>query len=189
MRLNLPVEFFSINDEIWMRQQGSMTLLESSNTELVSNLIEYISTFYPKAFTALENEYSKSKLNKTYYEFLIVSRFIRCNFAALDDTPDIDQELHAHFEFVNCPMRKECKLVNVVCHPEFCHRLSAAEMRVCKLWFEGRSTASIAEELSLSQYTIHNHIRNAYARLNVHSRAEFTKFAARTNIFDNYIKP
>jgi DNA-binding CsgD family transcriptional regulator len=183
MRLSHPIEFASINGEVWLGQNGTVTKLDSSNTEMVQFLVEYISTFYPSAYKALTREYEKSKPNKTFFDFLIVSRLIRCNFSALDDVADIDTELFAHFEYVNCPMRGECKLANVVCNPEFCNRLSEAEMRVCKLWFEGRSLDSIADELALSQHTIHNHIRNAYARLKVHSRAEFTKVAVLTNLF------
>ena len=61
--------------------------------------------------------------------------------------------------------------------------MSAAEFRVMAMLFDGLSEDDIAKQLSISPHTVHNHIRNAYARLDVHSRAEFVKFAAKNNLF------
>lgn len=41
----------------------------------------------------------------------------------------------------------------------------------------------IAEELYLSIHTIKNHIRNALKRLDIHSKADFVKFADANNLY------
>jgi DNA-binding CsgD family transcriptional regulator len=177
------VEFFSINDDVWFISGGSVDKLNASDTETVSTLLGKISLFYPKAYEALQKNYYASVYNRPYFNFLIVRKFLRCNFGAVDDIPDIDVNEVAHFEYVNCPCKGECKLQNVVCNPEYHNLLSRAEMQVCKLWYDGLSIEDISEELSLSKHTIHNHISNAYARLKVHSKSEFVRLANARNIF------
>ena len=176
-------EFFSYEGEVWIRQDGILFRLTESNTDVIDYMIELVSTFYPKAYTALCNTYKGCAMNKWYYRFRIVSRFIRCNFAQLDNIPDISDNSRCSFEFVPCPLRGECKLECVVCRPEFDHKLSAAELPVMHLWFDGKSPDEIAEQLCLSPHTIHNHIRHAYERTGVHSRGEFIKYATQNNLF------
>ena len=43
--------------------------------------------------------------------------------------------------------------------------------------------SDIADTLYLSEHTVHNHIRNAFVRLGIHSKSEFIKFADRNNLF------
>lgn len=184
--MNRPLtdtEFFSYEGEVWIRQDGILFRLTESNTDVIDYMIELVSTFYPKAYTALCNTYKGCAMNKWYYRFRIVSRFIRCNFAQLDNIPDISDNSRCSFEFVPCPLRGECKLECVVCRPEFDHKLSAAEPPVMHLWFDGKSPDEIAEQLCLSPHTIHNHIRHAYERTGVHSRGEFIKYATQNNLF------
>lgn len=177
------IEFFSYEGEVWIRQDGNVLRLSESNTDVIDYMIELVSTFYPKAYAALCDTYKGCAMNKWYYRYRIVTRFIRCNFAQLDNIPDISDNSHCAFEFVPCPLRGECKLECVVCRPEFDHKLSAAELPVMRLWFHGKSPDEIAEQLCLSPHTIHNHIRHAYERTGVHSRSEFIKYAVQNNLF------
>ena len=183
-RLYTSIEFFVYETEVWCRNEdGSIQQISESNIELTSHLCEYISTFYPKAFEALQLEYAGCRHNIPYFRFRIVARFIKCNFATLDHIPDIDKHSHCNFEAVPCPLRGECPNDHIICRPQFNNYMSAAEFRVMAMLFDGLSEDYIAKQLSISPHTVHNHIRNAYARLDVHSRAEFVKFAAKNNLF------
>jgi len=177
------VEFFAYEGEVWFRQDGNLVRLTESHTEVIDGMIEIMSTFYPKAYEALCEAYNGCALNKWYYRFRVVMRFIRCNFAQLDNVPDVSGAGRYAFEFVPCPLRGECKLECVVCRPEFDHKLSSAELPVMRLWFDGYDEKFIADKLYLSPHTVHNHIRHAYQRTNTHSRSEFVRYAAQHSLF------
>ena len=178
------IEFFSFENEIWYRRpDGSINLLDETANNIISEILEHIATFYPKAYEALSSEYKGCALNLPYYRYRIVTRFIRCNFAQLDNIPDLSERGICNFEFVSCPLRGECKYENIICRPTFDHKLSTAEIPVMKLWYDGLNVDGIAEQLHLSPHTINNHIRNAYQRLNLHSRAEFMRYASQAKLF------
>lgn len=180
----LNIEFYNLNDEIWMRSaDGQCERITEEKTEIVAFVSEKIQDFYPKAYQALEEYYSKSKVNVNWHRFLIVKRFIRCNFGIIDDVKDIDISGSFKIECVPCPLRGECRLEGIVCRPEFNHNLSTAELRVMKLWYQGDTKESIAEKLYLSVHTVNNHIRNAYFRLGMHTKAEFVRYAESNNLF------
>lgn len=178
------IEFFAYEGEIWYRlSDASLHQMRETDYELIDELIEHIATFYPQAYDALCSEYKGCALNRPYYRYRIVCRFIRCNFALLDNIPDISYNGRCSFECVPCPLRGECRYERVICRPVFDHKLSAAEMPVLRLWFNGLSIEEIADELCLSPHTINNHIRHAYQRLNLHSRADFVRYASQNNLF------
>ena len=183
-RLLVNTEFFTYDNEVMIRTaDGTVRTLTPTDYDLVGSMCEYIATFYPKAYSALCEEYKQSALNQSYFRFRIVSRFVRCNFGGLDDVPDISSSMRCNFEYVPCPLRGECHLDQIVCHPEFDHRISQAEMQVLRLVYEGLTETEIGERLRLSPHTIHTHVRNAYARLDLHSKAEFVRYAADNNLF------
>lgn len=169
---------------MWYREGGSESFerLTDGHTEIIDAILEMLSTFYPKAYAALSQEYGGCALNRRYHRYRMVARFVRCNFAQLDTVPDIEGR-RMNFEHVQCPLRGECRYDRVVCRPEFEHRLSPAEEPVMRLWYEGLEESEIGRRLYLSPHTVHNHIRNAYRRTGTHSRAEFTRYANDHNIF------
>lgn len=178
------VEFFAYEHEVWYRlPDGTTNKLRESDSGLTSAICVLLEEFYPKAFNSLCNEYKNCKLNISYFRFRIATRFVKCNFASLDNVPDMTNGLFSTFEYVPCPLRGECRHECIICRPEFNHKLSSAEMRVMSLWFSGSSEDIIASRLCLSPQTIHNHIRNSYIKLGVHSRAEFVKFADNNGLF------
>ena len=133
-RVLTNAEFFTYENEVWIRTaDGSMRVLRETDYDIVNELCERISTFYPKAFEALSTEYKGCSLNRSYYLYRIVCRFIRCNFAALDSIPDIGPNHLCTFEHINCPLRGEGKFDHIICRPEFDHQLSPAEKRVMAL--------------------------------------------------------
>lgn len=183
-RLLTNLEFFTYSNEVMVRTaDGTVRKLSTNDFELIDAFCEYLSTFYSKAYSALCEEYKKSALNQPYFRYRIVSRFVRCNFGGLDDIPDISQSMRCNFEYVPCPLRGECPLDRIVCHPEFNHQLSPAELQVLRLVYDGLTEEAIGEQLRLSPHTIHSHVRNAYARLDIHSKAEFIRYAADNSLF------
>lgn len=178
------IEFYTFNDEAWVHfADGKAEKLTERHDEIISAIYEMIEQFYPGAFAALSKEYERCIPNMSYHRYRIVVRFIKCNFGNIDKTADIDALGRINLECVPCPLRGECKLENVVCRPESAHNLSEAEMRVMRLWHQGLNKEDIAEQLYLSAHTVNNHIRNAYFRIGVHSRAEFMRWAETNKIF------
>lgn len=183
-RVLTNTEFFAYEQEVWLREaDGSMRRLRETDYDFIDKMAEHISTFYPKAYAALCSEYKGCAANPSYYRFRIVVRFIRCNFSVLDSIPDIGSDLHCTFEHINCPLRGECRYDHVICRPEFDHQLSPAEKRVMALVYDGLTEEEIGDRLRLSPHTIHTHVRNAYSRLGIHSKAEFIKYSTQNNLF------
>lgn len=177
-------EFFCFEGEVWYRQPNqSISILKETDIDMIDAIIAHIVTFYPKAYEALCCEYNGCALNRQYFKYRIATRFIRCNFSQLDNVPDYSDGGKCTFEYVSCPLRGECKYENVICRPEFDHKLSSAELPVLKMWYSGMSVDEIASALCLSPHTVHNHINHAYQRLNIHSRAEFVSYASQNKLF------
>ncbi|MDE5657650.1 MAG: LuxR family transcriptional regulator, partial [Muribaculaceae bacterium] len=111
-------EFFAYEGEVWYRRHDtSIDKLRESDSEILDELIDHISTFYPKAYEALCTEYKGCALNQSYYRYRLACRFIRCNFAQLDNIPDFSDTCRCSFEFVPCPLRGECRHERVICRP------------------------------------------------------------------------
>ena len=184
MEMPSNIEFYTFNDEAWLHfADGTAEKLTEAHSDIISAIYEMIEQFYPGALAALKKEYERCIPNMSFYRYRTVVRFIKCNFGNIDKTADTDSFGRIHLECVPCPLRGECRLENVVCRPEFAHNLSDAEMRVMRLWHQGLNKEEIAEQLYLSAHTVNNHIRNAYIRLGIHSKAEFVKYAENNHLF------
>lgn len=116
---------------------GDTSKVTESDGDLLREMEEMISTFYPEAYAALREIYKASSANIPYYRYGMVARFIRCNFANLDHVPDITCDGRMNLESVSCPLRGECRHDGIVCRPSFASRMSAAEIRVMGLLYEG----------------------------------------------------
>lgn len=160
-------------------------LYEMEDREFTEQFLEIITNRHPKAVAALGKLYLPSKLNRTYYEYRIVHRFIRCNFPCYDDKKDIDNRGAFNFEFVQCPLKGECTLCNVVCNPEFDTQLTGRERDVMRQYFNGLKSDEIAEKLGISLHTLLKHKCNALAKFKMHSLTEFISYASKTNMFQN----
>ena len=175
-------EFYQYEKEVWVVKDGEQHRIEEGSP-IVDEIYTYLKDNYSGAFNALCDYYKASSLNTSYYRFLIVRRFLKCNFSLLDNVMDVDAENHFRFEHVPCPLRGECKLENIVCHPKFDTAISPAEMRVLKLLHEGYSHDEIADKLFLSVYTVQKHIKNVYHRTGIHSERELLKYINDNNLF------
>jgi hypothetical protein len=106
--------------------------LKESDTEFIQAFLKIIDDFYPEAYMSLFEIYSRSRLNKSYYEFLMVKRFINCNFGAYDNILDIDENGTFNFEFIACPLHGECSYEGKICSPKFNNNLTDREYEVMK---------------------------------------------------------
>lgn len=176
------MEFFVSADEVFFQSEnGLQPLVEGS--PIVAQMLERIKELYPQAFKALCLCYEKSKPNKSYYDFLIVRRFCKCNFGNLDHTKrDVSSGIF-NIERVSCPLQGECQYEGTICMPKMDSRLSDSERRVMKLVCDGRSNMEIAEELYLSPNTVKRHISSAYIKSRSRNRADFVKYAKDNNLF------
>ena len=181
------LEFYLYEGELWCKDNnGHNILVDASQEELLSNMFTRIKEDYPEAYKALEEEYKKSAPNKIYYKYMVVKRFIKCNFGQLDSTYNDKDNEKLNFERVDCPLRLECKYDGIICSPIFKTTLSAQEIKVAKLFYDGLSKSEIAGVLYISVETANNHIRNIYHKLGVHEKAEFVNYVNNNNLFEHY---
>ena len=181
------LEFYILEDGLWcLYPDGRNEQVTEHNTELVCEILSRIREFYPEAYKDLFKWYKKSSANVPYYQFLMVNRFCRCNFGKLDNTKkDVGNSGGFNFERVDCPLRGECPHENIVCNPKFNIKLSDAEIRVMELAYKGFSNEQIADYLYLSPHTVKNHIKSVYAKLGIHEKSEFVRYADKNNLFND----
>lgn len=181
-----PVEFYTTPEgEVMVKpEEGPAKILCPSDGDFLSKMEEAIMEFYPEAHKALVEHYQASAKNQAYFRFLMVRRFIKCNWGGYDNILDIDHLGRMAFEFVSCPMRGECKYDRVICSPKFNTVLSPREMQVMEMLYEGRSDDEIASMLYISLNTVNNHRKNSFKKLGVHNMGEFIRYAKDRNIFN-----
>ena len=184
------LEFYTIDNELWCRHaDGRNEIFDENSTEIIQFMLDKIKSCYPEAYEHLRWYYEKSSHNYGWYRYLMVRRFIKCNFSQLDtttyDVENVTADGKFNFEKVACPLRGECSCEGRVCCPKFNSKLSQAEMRVMKPYYKGRSKDEIAQALFLSPETVKNHIKNAYLKLGVHEKAEFIRYAQENHLFSN----
>ena len=179
------LEFYTIDGEVWyITSDGRNERLDESKEDIITMLIERMMECYPEAYKALSECYQKSATNVSYYRFLIVRRFCKCNFGKLD-TAELDCRPSCSFCFekVQCPLRGECKHEGIICMPKFNTQLSKKELQVMRLVYEGCSNEQVAERLYLSPFTVKNHIKSVYAKLGIHEKSEFIQYANKNHLF------
>ncbi len=173
------IEFYNTPDgDIMVKPfNQSVFVLDIKNRQLIQSVLSIIKDRYPIAFDRLSAIYSKSERNRDYYEFKMVSRFIRCNFGEYDQNKlDIDFRGTLQFEEVHCPLRGECHDEDIICRPKINNKLTSREIEVLNLIGNGMQSNDIADELSISVATVNRHRENIKAKLNLHSVAQLIKY-------------
>lgn len=163
------IEFYTSPDgSIYMEENGVSKKFDASCTDLTDEIWSIIEDIYPDASKGLLEAYKRSEANRPYQRFLMVARFIKCNFGEYDGlSKDYIRGKGFSFERVRCPLRGECPLEGIVCMPKKDSKLSERETQVATLLASGKSRVEIAEELFISPYTVTRHIANIKARLNI----------------------
>lgn len=178
-------EFYTTPDgDVMMRADGETRQLLETDKQFIADFITHISEFYPDAYAALCAEYARSRLNRSHYEYLLVKRFIKCNFGEYDNKLDVTDMGHFQFEYVKCPMRGECKYEGTICNPKFNSTLSPRELDVMELLYKRHTIDEISETLYISIETVKNHRRNALQRLRLRSTSDFIAYAYQNNLFN-----
>ena len=175
------IEFFKTPDGcvMYKRQGEAVRELSEHDRDLVVDFLSLIRTRYPEAFNALSDIYSRSEKNRPWYEFRMVSRFIRCNLGDYDtQTIDIDDDELLHFEQMKCPLMGagDCRWEGVICSPKLSTGLTTRELEVLPLIADGLQSCEIAERLCISKCTVDNHRRNILAKLGKRSTAELAAY-------------
>jgi DNA-binding CsgD family transcriptional regulator len=176
------LEFYLINGQTcFRREDGSGKPLTPADREAIEFMIERIKRFFPEAFDRLCEWASSSAMNKPYFEYRMVDRFIRCNFGEADFLyADVEDNMF-HFEEVKCPLRGICKDESVICKPKANLGLPAEEQRVVSLYSKGYLPGEIAEQLGKAEKTCKEQIRSACKRLKLpHARWLIRLFNAYT---------
>lgn len=98
------IEFYTTPEgEVTMRPIGEAERqLKETDTDFIQAFLAILREFYPEAYDALMDIYSKNSNNKRYRDFIAVRRFIKCNFGLYDNMIDVDENWNFNFEFVGC---------------------------------------------------------------------------------------
>lgn len=181
------MEFYMADGELLCQYpDGSVKPATDSDTDFIREMVATIREWYPGAYNALSECYNRSVNNVPYFHYLMVRRFLKCNFGNLDHTAlDIQRTGKFNFEKVHCPLRGECRYEGEICGAKFNSRLSAAEVRVMRLVYDGISNDEIAERLYISPHTVKNHIKSVYLKLGIHEKSEFIQYAHNNNLFND----
>ena len=173
-------EFFRGEDgaSIVLNNNGNYTTVEESNTNLIDEILDLIKSLYPGSYHCLYDIYGKAANSK----WLIVRRFINCNWSLADNKPDIDDSGFTNLEIVPCPLRGECRHEHIICTPELSTSLSKREIEVVKLICEGFDDQIIADRLYISYWTVANHRKHIHKKLGVTTKAEIIVWARKNNI-------
>lgn len=175
------IEFFKTPDGcvMYKRQGVAVRELTEQDRDLVGTLLSLIRTRYPEAFKALSDIYSRSERNRAWYEFQMVSRFIRCNLGDYDtQTLDIDGDGLLHFEQMKCPLMGagDCRWEGTICSPTLSTGLTTRELELLPLLADGLQSWEIAERLSIAKVTVDHHRRNILAKLGLRSTVELAAY-------------
>ena len=91
------IEFYTTPEgEVTMRPIGEAERqLKETDTDFIQAFLAILREFYPEAYDALMDIYSKNSNNKRYRDFIAVRRFIKCN-SGLDDNQNAADD-HGNF--------------------------------------------------------------------------------------------
>lgn len=168
------VEFFTLPDgRVEVHEDDEIYQLEE-NRDMVEKIYRIIKEDYPKALDELETIYNSP--NKFWRKFLIVRRFVKCNWSELDNNSDIDDEGNLKFEFCSCPLRGECKSWRIICNPELNSRILPSELRVLELIAKGLDSFEIADKLYISKFTVDTHRKKMMKKLGLHNIAQLVDY-------------
>lgn len=179
------IEFYNTPDgDIMLKEVGRPARpFRESDRDIITEMLAAIRDRYPKAHDALMELYSRSTMNRWWYEYRVVHRFIRCNFGEYDQYRlDINHRGQWQFEEVHCPLRGECRHEGVICKPELDTRLTEREMEVFRLIASNLQADAIAEELHISPCTVDRHRENIKAKIGVNSVAEMVTYWYENNL-------
>jgi len=177
----------SMKIEFWMWPDGKIMYkpaggeakeFTEKSTEVIEEVRRILVKRYPQTYAELKKMYERSRANHTFYNYIIIERFIRCNFASHDGLADDIDGDKFNFEEVSCPLRGRCRHEGVVCMPKapkIVPELSPEQNRICQMYVEGMDIAEIARNTYKSESTVNNQIAAAAKTLGC-KRHELAKY-------------
>lgn len=173
------VEFYNTPEgDVMVKRAGKPVVqLVQNDRALIQEVLAMVRDLYPEAFKRLSELYTRYERNRIYYEFMMVSRFIRCNFGEYDQNRyDVDANGSLKFEEVRCPLRGECREECVVCKPKLDTKLTERETEVFECIGRGLQASDIADELCISIATVNRHRENLKAKLGLRSVGQLVRY-------------
>ncbi len=165
------VEFYLLDGRTcYMGSDGVGKKLSPEDREVVEFLLQQIEKVFPEALAALRQWAEKSRPDKYWYEFMIVDRFVRCNFGEAEFAhKDINDMGMFQMEEVKCPLRGSgfCSVENIVCKPRPSMGLHEEEYKAAKLYACGYLPGEIAAELGKSENTVKSQLGKVCKKLNL----------------------
>ena len=153
---------------------GESKRLTKFSKEIVTMVASIIKDRFPASYARLATLYEKADPTERMY--LMVERFIRCNFGSDDYMKyDIDDETF-NFEEVKCPLRgRFCPDEGVICKPKSIFHLGREEKQTAKLYVKGYNFKEIAAKLGKSPSTIKVELFRIKNKLGVKNCREIIK--------------
>ena len=176
------VEFFVIGGQTCIRRNGVSKALTPSDRDAIEFMLEQMRQYFPAATERLQNWAAESSLNKIFFEYRMVDRFIRCNFGEADFLYSDIEDGMFHFEEVKCPLRGICRDENIICKPKFKVPLSNEEGKAAVLYSKGLTAHEIARVMKKSAKTIKNQLDHARKRLHLDRTRDLIKIFSVYNI-------
>ena len=173
------IEFYNTPDGAVMYKENGHPVKQfvEGDRVIIEAMLDVLRNRYPLAFARLAELYSRYERNRIHFEYMMVHRFIRCNFGEYDQYKyDIDRGGVFCFEEVRCPLRGECPHEGVICKPMLDTKLTEREMEVFALIGESMETMVIAEELNISPATVNRHRENIKAKLGLKNVKEMIHY-------------
>jgi len=149
-------------------------ILNQTHRHIIMAHMDDLSEEWPTALSCLEKRYFQSKINRMYFEFLIVRMWIKLHFGQTDHLMDIDENGNQNIEYCYCAQRGECEGCNLkdACYPVRSTNLRKAEINVLRLLTLGLDEKAVAESLCISSNTVRTHIRNMLVRYDFHKASQ-----------------
>jgi len=164
-----------IND---IENDSFSTLDKSVHIKLIEAVYDKIQQDYPEALERLQFKYK----NKADHKFIMVRRFLKCNFSLHDSEVDYDKAGDLHLEIVQCPLKGECEDDGIICEPKLNTNLSDRELEVLKLLVANYNNHEIADLLFISHFTVDNHKKNIYRKLKINNVGQLVDYAYKNKL-------
>jgi DNA-binding CsgD family transcriptional regulator len=168
----MKIEFLCPDDSdiIYVKDGDNMQRLEE-RADIIDMLYYNVKDNYPEAFDALFKLYGRAANHK----FLMMRRFIKCNFSKHDSVLDFDGE-EMHFEKVFCPLRGECLHDQIICNPKFNSNISPAELQAMELIADNLTDSEIGDRLYKSEWTISKQRKSILKKLGLKNKQDIADY-------------
>jgi len=152
-------------------------ILNQTHRHIITAHLEDLNEEWPTALTCLEKRYFQSRINRMYFDFLIVRMWIKLHLGQTDHQTDIDDNGNQNMEHCYCAQRGECEGCNLkeACYPVRNTNLRKSEINVLRLLALGLEPMAVAESLCISVHTVKTHQQNMLARYDFHKTAQLVE--------------